>query len=99
MKKIIIQGKTLNEHSKQLGILISTLLDRYYKGWPPEKNLSQRGFRTRSTIYIINDELITAVEAEKRYGLHRNVIRQRYNRGLRDLDLVAPLHSRRRKID
>lgn len=88
------ETKTLIEWSKISGVKIITLRNRYARGIRgPEliKPADQsRNYHKNIKRIQVNGDGITFAELSEQTGLNEKTLRQRYAKGLRDNDLIAP---------
>src|SRR5699024_10116796 len=88
------ETKTLVEWSKISGVKIITMRNRYAKGVRGEdliKPADQSLNRHKNIAKIlVNGESLTFAELSEKTDLNEKTLRERYAKGLRDDDLIAP---------
>lgn len=87
---------TIAEWSDISGIPQSALAQRYKKfGDNSDRLFESLQYHSKTPIVEFKGEHLTTGQIAKRYNLSQSVVRQRYNKGLRDDDLVAPNNHRK----
>lgn len=99
LKKIDFKGdkRSFMSISKEYGIRYGTLQNRYSKGLRDDELVSDtnEGYKKRRQVIDFKGERIELLDLAKRYNFKLETLRYRYNKGLRDDELVSTLDLQR----
>lgn len=102
--ELIAAGFTAARAAKELGVSTNTVSAwvkaTRHKQWPQPDHQARamtEANKARTVYFTVGDQRYSFKSAARAFGLRRNTIRQRYERGLRGHALVAPVEPDKRR--